>query len=95
MSLRLVARETHFAEEPDALALLTAELEPTVNDFPTVRVKRAACHGMSVDGLRRAATGAYLLAVGRHSHRLPVPFGLGSVGQSLIRDAPCAVAIVP
>jgi nucleotide-binding universal stress UspA family protein len=87
--------ETHFAAEPDSLALLAAELDPIVNDFPTVRVKRAACHGMPVDGLRRAATGAYLLAVGRHSHRLPVPFGLGSVGLALVQDAPCAVAVVP
>jgi nucleotide-binding universal stress UspA family protein len=80
--------ETHFADGPEPLARLAA-------DFPTVRVKRAACRGTPIEGLRRAATGAYLLAVGRHGHRLPAALRLGSVSQALIRDAPCAVVVVP
>jgi nucleotide-binding universal stress UspA family protein len=87
--------ETHFATEPEPLALLAAEVEPIAVDFPTVRVKRAVCHGTPTDGLRRAATGAYLLVVGRHGHRLPAPLRLGSVSQALIRQATCAVAVVP
>jgi nucleotide-binding universal stress UspA family protein len=87
--------ETHFATEPEPLALLAAEVEPIAVDFPTVRVKRATWRGTPAEGLRRAATGAYLLAVGRHGHRLPAGFRLGSVSQALIRQAACAVAVVP
>jgi len=87
--------ETHFTAEPAPLALLADEVEPIAAHFPDVLVKRAACRGTPAEGLRRAATGAYLLAVGRYGHRIPAALRLGSVSQALVRDAGCVVAVVP
>jgi nucleotide-binding universal stress UspA family protein len=87
--------ETHFTAEPEPLALLASQVEPIAAHFPDVRVKRATCRGTPADGLRRAAAGAYLLAVGRYGHRIPAALRLGSVSQALIRDASCVVAVVP
>jgi nucleotide-binding universal stress UspA family protein len=87
--------ETHFATEPAALELLARGLEPTAADFRTVPVKRAVYGGDVVTGMRRAATGAALLVLGRHGHRRPAPLRLGSVSRAFAEHADCVVAVVP
>lgn len=87
--------ETHFAAEPAALALLARDVEPVAARFRHVPVKRAVYGGETVTGLRRAATGAALLVLGRHGHRLPAPLRLGSVSRAFAEQADCVVAVVP
>jgi nucleotide-binding universal stress UspA family protein len=87
--------ETHFAAEPAALELLARDVEPVAADFRHVPVKRAVYGGDVVTGLRRAATGAALLVLGRHGHRRPAPLRLGSVSRAFAEHADCVVAVVP
>jgi nucleotide-binding universal stress UspA family protein len=46
--------ETHFAAEPEPLALLATEVEQIAGRFPAVPIKRAVCTGTPADALRRA-----------------------------------------
>jgi nucleotide-binding universal stress UspA family protein len=87
--------ETHVGTEPAPMALLAAELEPAVTRYRDVPVKRVVCPGRPVQALRRAASGAYLLVLGRGGSRIaPLP-RFGSVTHAFALDAACVVAIVP
>lgn len=87
--------ETHFTAEPAALELLARAVEPVAAQFPHVPVKRAVYGGDTVAGLRRSASGAALLVLGRHGHRRPAPLRLGSISRAFAEQAPCVVAVVP
>lgn len=83
--------ETHLASEPEAAAALSAELEAWHLKFPEVPVKRALVGGDPVEGLRRVARGAALLAVGTAGSR---HVQLGSVSRGVVEHADCPVAVI-
>ncbi|MDG6110125.1 universal stress protein [Dactylosporangium aurantiacum] len=87
--------ETHFTAEPPGLDLLARAVEPVAAGFPRIPVQRAVYGGDPVDGLRRAASGAALLVLGRHGHRRPAPLRLGSTSRAFASRAACVVAVVP
>jgi nucleotide-binding universal stress UspA family protein len=87
--------ETHLSSEPDALQLLSREVEPWERAYPDVWVKRGVlCAYRTIDGLLRAADGASLLALGANAG-LRHLFGLGSTSLDAISRATAPVAITP
>ena len=74
---------------------LDAGYHIAVGRYRDVPVKRVVCPGRPVQALRRAASGAYLLVLGRGGSRIaPLP-RFGSVTHAFALDAACVVAIVP
>lgn len=63
--------------------------------MPTLQVHTVVAQAPPGEGLLAAAAGADLLVVGRHRWRPRAGMLLGSVSQRLIREAGCAVAVVP
>jgi len=60
-------------------------------------VRTTLTSGAVTDALRRTAvaTGADVIAVGRHGESRLARFWLGSVTEALLRDAPCSVLVTP
>jgi nucleotide-binding universal stress UspA family protein len=87
--------ETHLTTEPDALQLLSREVEPFERTYPRVWVKRGMlCAYRTIDGLLRAADGASLLALGANAG-LRHQCLLGSTSLEAISRATSPVVIVP
>jgi nucleotide-binding universal stress UspA family protein len=80
----------HFAREPAALELLAIAVEPWMNQFPTVAVKRAVCAGPVTAGLLRAARGASLLVVGQGSRGQ----ASSTVADGVLYRAACPIAVI-
>ncbi|HEY3506410.1 MAG TPA: universal stress protein [Actinocatenispora sp.] len=86
--------DTHFAAEPDALALLAEQTEPYRRAYPAVSVKLAVAQADGpAEGLLRAGSGARLLAIG-HRDREPAHAPLGPVAYAVLTDARCPVAVL-
>lgn len=81
---------------PAPLDLLATELERAGHGHGDVAIKQGVYHGDPVKGLLHSATGAALLAIGRHGDRMPaVALRLGSVAAALAAEATCVVTVVP
>jgi nucleotide-binding universal stress UspA family protein len=85
--------ETHLADEPAALAMPCAEVEPWTHEYPTVAVRRAVFADRPLAGLMRAAAGARLLVVGDRGHGPIARAVLGSVADGVIDHATGPVAV--
>jgi nucleotide-binding universal stress UspA family protein len=86
---------THFAEEPPALRLLAADVEPWMRRYPQVPVKRASYAGPPLSGLLRAAQGAALLVAGERPRFAVGRSGPGAVIAGLLDGAECPLAVTP
>jgi nucleotide-binding universal stress UspA family protein len=62
--------------------------------YPDVRVTDVVSTEHSVRALRSAATDASLLVLGSHSRGTATRYAPGSISTTLLRVAPCAVAVV-
>ena len=87
--------EPRFVAEPAPLEIFADQVEPLMKQYPSVAVKRAVYGGGPVHGLRRAATGAALLGLGRQGRPRPAVLRLGSVSRAFAEHADCVVQIVP
>lgn len=87
--------ETYVAPEPPLLQMVRDEIAGTADRYADVPVVRAVFGGPPAEALRYAATGARLLVVGRHGHRLPPEFRLGSVSAACVTKASGVLAVIP
>jgi nucleotide-binding universal stress UspA family protein len=62
--------------------------------YPEVPVTRQVTYGPAMPALKQAAQDAGLVVVGSHGRGAVMRFALGSVSSSLLRSAPCPVAVV-
>jgi nucleotide-binding universal stress UspA family protein len=65
-----------------------------VRQAPEVPVEQRVTYGSPLPALREAARDAGLVVVGSHGRGAVLRFALGSVSSSLLRSAPCPVAVV-
>ena len=87
--------ETYFAPVPPLLQMVRDEIENVAARYAEVPVVRAVFGGSPTEALRHAASGARLLVVGRHGHRLPPEFRLGSTSAACVAEMPGVLAVVP
>lgn len=77
------------------LGFLTAVLQVWHDKYPGVEVAETVTEGRAQSTLLRAASGASLLVVGRHTSDLPAGPRTGPVAHAAIHHVGCPVAVVP
>ena len=73
---------------------LAEALSGWCDKYPDVPVNQQVTYGDALPVLRAAAQDAGLVVVGSHGRGAVLRFALGSVSSSLLRSAPCPVAVV-
>jgi nucleotide-binding universal stress UspA family protein len=86
--------ETHFVDEPAALGVLAAVVEPFLPRYPGVAVKLGVLTGDPVPRLIDTSRGARLTVLGRRHRRLAARV-LGSVSRGVAAAAEGPLAVVP
>jgi nucleotide-binding universal stress UspA family protein len=73
---------------------LAEALSGWTEKYPDVAVTQQVTYGSPLPALKEAAQDAGLVVVGSHGRGAVLRFALGSVSSSLLRSAPCPVAVV-
>jgi nucleotide-binding universal stress UspA family protein len=73
---------------------LAEALSGWCDKYPEVAVTQRVTYGPALPALKEAAQEAGLVVVGSHGRGAVLRFAMGSVSSSLLRSAPCPVAVV-
>ncbi|QGU08588.1 Universal stress protein [Corynebacterium occultum] len=80
--------------EREQSELLTERLQPLIDKFPAVPVKKVITRDRPVRALVEQAEGAQLLVVGSHGRGGFKGMLLGSTSRALLQSAPCPMMVV-
>lgn len=80
--------------EREQMELLTERLQPLIDEYPDVPVKKLITRDRPIRALCDAAEGAQLLVVGSHGRGGFKGMLLGSTSRALLQSAPCPMMVV-